>query len=149
MDREKNGQDLCGSEPELSLGSLILLCFCLPAPSALSLDATEGFLFALQLGAYVLCNNTLENLCLNSADHILSVAAFSALELVELLSAIHGTLCVEGKLNWPEHNFEPFLCSNSTLSATFRVGEQTWWTQERTSQKILGAARPSHAEIAS
>ncbi len=87
---------------------------------------TKDILFVVNQGAEVLCNNTLGNLCLDSSDHILLVAAFSALKLVELLSAIHGTVCVEGKLNWPEHNLEQFLCPNSTSSAFLRVGEQTW-----------------------
>lgn len=47
-----------------SFGSL-LFCFCLPAPSVLSLDATENILlFALNPGAEVLCDNTRANLCL-------------------------------------------------------------------------------------
>lgn len=73
-------------------------------PSPLNLDATENFLFALNPGAEVLCDNTLENLCLYPLDHILLVAEVSALEHVVYLSAVHGTLCVEGELNWPEHN---------------------------------------------
>ncbi len=84
----------------------IIICL---SPSALSLDVTGDLLFVVNPGAEVICNNTIGNLCLNSSDHILLVAAFSALKLVELLSAIHGTVCVEGKLNWPEIALHPDL----------------------------------------
>ncbi len=77
------------------------------------------------------------------------MAVFSALDLAELLSAIHGTVCVEGQLNWPEHKLEPFLRLKSRSLIFLWVGEKTWWNRERTSQKTLGAACPSHAEIAS
>lgn len=90
-------------------------------------DIFDSSTWAEPLLATELCENALVNTYLTSANRM--VAECSVPELVELPSTIHGTLCVDEKLNWPEHNTEPFLRPNSTYTDSLKMVKRTWQTE--------------------